>query len=172
MNPTIRKELTMARKSVIEKNFKGVLTKGEFDWDKVARLGESEKSFLIYNLYLYELNKFESRSQALKGKPKSEEHKRKIAESMKGNKNALKQPAQVIEITYNPKYADCWTILLENSEDEYETITASDNPGYPQGVWSSESGSYIDENDEKKTWNDLPETLQKYIEDYINVERS
>jgi hypothetical protein len=167
MNPTIRKELTMARKSVIERNFKGVLTKGEFDFDKVNKLGESAKSLLIYNLYLYERDKFEARSQALKGKPKSEEHKRKIAESMKGNKNALKQPEQVIEITYNPKYADCWTILLEN-EDGYETITASDNPGYPQGVWSSEVGSYIDENDEKKSWDDLPETLQKYIEDYLN----
>lgn len=80
----------MARKRVIEKNFKSVLTEGEFDFDKVMRLGESEKAMLIYNLYRYERDKFENRSQALKGKPKSEEHKKKISESMKGNKNALK----------------------------------------------------------------------------------
>jgi len=80
----------MPKPRPIDVNFKSVLTDGGLDFEKMKALGESEKMLLIYNLYRYERDKFMNRSLAMKGKPKSEEHKHKIAASMKGNRNAKK----------------------------------------------------------------------------------
>ena len=82
------------------------------------------------------------------------------------------KPKQIDVILYDDKFADCWTIGVEYDNDDYKTLSCSDNPSHPQGVFSSSEEKYSDENDNEyliKEWEDLPETLQKFLINYINV---
>jgi hypothetical protein len=85
----------------------------------------------------------------------------------------IKRPDEVEKIVYNPNFADCWTIVIDWLEDDnetVETITCSDNPGSPNGVFSSNVGDVTEDTDDFKEWEDLPESLQEYIYWYINDE--
>jgi len=84
----------------------------------------------------------------------------------------LKKSEYIESIVFNEKFADCWTIVIDYDGYDYETLTCSDNPSHPQGVFSSNEGRCFDENSEEhliKEWEDLPETLQKFLIDYINI---
>lgn len=76
----------------------------------------------------------------------------------------LQKPEQIEFIGYDARFVDCWTIVL-SFNDYDETITASHNPDYPQGVFSSVQGIYKE--GIEKSWEELPESLQKFIVDYI-----
>jgi hypothetical protein len=82
----------------------------------------------------------------------------------------MKQPNEVESISYNPKFADCWTIVLDYGREDneiVETLTCSDNPSHPQGVFSSSDGDLTKDGDIFKDWKDLPLSLQTFIRDYI-----
>lgn len=79
------------------------------------------------------------------------------------------KPEEVIFISYNEKFADCWTFVLEYPEHGYEeTIATSNSPSHPQGVFSHIADYAIEDvSGEKAEWEDLPEDLQRWIELYI-----
>lgn len=82
------------------------------------------------------------------------------------------KPEQIDTILYNNKFADCWTVGIKYDDWNYETLTCSDSPSYPQGVFSSNEGRYFDENNNEysiKKWEDLPETLQNFLIDYLGL---
>ena len=78
------------------------------------------------------------------------------------------KPEQIEFIGFNPNFVDHWVVLINWQENGYETISASDNPSHPQGVFSS-TPFFVDNLDEEntKSWEDLPETLQKFLINYI-----
>jgi hypothetical protein len=79
----------------------------------------------------------------------------------------MKQPEQVDVICCNPEFADQWTIVLDFGNDRIETLTCSDNPSYPLGVFSSNDGDLTEDDDNITDWKDLPLSLQKFIYSYI-----
>jgi hypothetical protein len=50
---------------------------------------------------------------------------------------------------------------------DLETLTCSDNPSYPQGVFSSTYGNMTEDEDNFVDWKDLPLSLQTFVHDYI-----
>lgn len=80
----------------------------------------------------------------------------------------MDKPKQIDTITYQPEFSDCWGIRIYYDDYDCETLTCSDNPSHPQGVFSSNDGNYLDDmNSDEKQWEDLPETLQKFLINYI-----
>jgi len=84
----------------------------------------------------------------------------------------MKQPNEVEKICCNPDFIDKWTIVLdygtdEDENDEVETLTCSDNPSYPQGVFSSTYGDATEDSDNFIDWKDLPLSLQTFVHNYI-----
>ena len=79
----------------------------------------------------------------------------------------MKQPNEVEAICCNPDFIDKWTVVLDYGNDEIETLTCSDNPSSPQGVFSSIYGNVTGDGDNFVDWKDLPLSLQTFIRDYI-----
>lgn len=81
----------------------------------------------------------------------------------------IQKPKEVIFISYDSKFADCWTFVLSYPQHDYEeTIATSGNPNHPQGVFShiADYAIYDTENKEAE-WDDLSEGLQRWVEKYI-----
>lgn len=79
----------------------------------------------------------------------------------------LQRPEQIEYIGFDGGFADHWIIGIDWGDD-YETLTASDNPSHPQGVFSSNQGDFTVGVGQVKDWEDLPETLQKFLVEYIS----
>lgn len=79
----------------------------------------------------------------------------------------LQKPCQIEFIGFTDGFADHWTIGVDWGY-RYETITSSDNPSHPQGVFFSTMGDYTFGSGKEKYWKDLPETLQKFLINYIS----
>jgi hypothetical protein len=67
------------------------------------------------------------------------------------------------QITRNDNFVDKWTIIF----DWGDTITLSDDPESPQGVFSEFSGKHFESGDELAKWEDLPETVKTFVKSYI-----
>lgn len=79
-----------------------------------------------------------------------------------------KRPEEITFISYIDGFADPWTILIEYDNGYTETVTSSNRPDWPLGVFNSTQGCLIDVEDApEKDWADLPETLQKYMVFYV-----
>jgi hypothetical protein len=78
----------------------------------------------------------------------------------------FERPEQIEFIGFDNGFADCWIIGIDWG-DNYETLTASDSPSHPQGVFSSNQGDFTVGLGQGKNWEDLPETLQKFLISYI-----
>lgn len=74
------------------------------------------------------------------------------------------RPEQIDFIGFVKGFADPWAIVIDWG-NHYETITASNNPSHPQGVFSSTEGNFTP--GEEKEWEDLPKALQTFIQNYI-----
>jgi hypothetical protein len=82
----------------------------------------------------------------------------------------MKQPEQVEVICCNPEFVDQWSIVLNfgnDRNDRLETLTCSNNPSSPLGVFSSNDGDLTEDGDNFVDWKDLPLSLQKFIYNYI-----
>jgi hypothetical protein len=75
----------------------------------------------------------------------------------------------ILKVHRNDKYVDKWTIVVK-TEEGIETLCCSDAPDHPQGVFSMINGYYTSSEDEEKNWEDLPQTLQKFITNYLTNE--
>lgn len=77
------------------------------------------------------------------------------------------KPNQIISISYDENFADCWTIVVEFNDGCKETLTCSDNPSHPQGVFGMEDGDYSTPENMEKEWNEIPKTLKEFLIKYI-----
>jgi hypothetical protein len=62
----------------------------------------------------------------------------------------MKQPNEVEKICCNSEFVDQWTIVLDYGQENneiIETLTCSDNPSYPQGVFSSTDRDMTEDGD-------------------------
>jgi hypothetical protein len=78
----------------------------------------------------------------------------------------LQKPEQIEFIGFSEGFADAWVIRIDWGS-RYETITSSDSPSHPQGVFSSNQGDFTVGTGQEKDWENLPETLQKFLIKYI-----
>ena len=83
----------------------------------------------------------------------------------------MNKPENILKVHFNDKYVDKWTIVLR-TKNRIKTLCCSDDPDHPQGVFSMTSGYYTSSEDEEKKWEDLPQTLQKFIINYLTNEQS
>mgnify|MGYP001131746018 CR=1 FL=1 len=77
----------------------------------------------------------------------------------------MNKPEEIFFIGYTEGFADPWIIGIDWGES-LETISLSDNPSHPQGVFGRVDGDYTIDIPQL-LWEDLPETLQKFLINYI-----
>ena len=79
----------------------------------------------------------------------------------------MDKPEEIVCIEYHQGYADPWVIVIEWPDGEYETISCSDNPSHPQGVFGSNPGNYANDLYPDIPWEELPSRLQTFLHYYV-----